>query len=109
MEVVVKRGDSKRSINSRPKLPFFIVEVEFVIFIRNKTFDLGRFLHFAYKRLVEKDDLHLTLNEKSDIYSGEQYDEEEYGTTVHDICVSDSMKYFESKLSSFCVHRYYER
>ena len=74
MEVVVKRGDNQRSINSRPKLPFFIVEVEFVIFIRNKTFDLGRFLHFAYKRLVEKDDLHLTLNEKSDIYSGDQYD-----------------------------------
>ena len=54
----MKRGDSQRSINSRPKLPFFIVEVEFVIFVRNKTFDLGRFLHFAYKRLVEKDDLH---------------------------------------------------
>ena len=73
----MKRGDSQSSINGRPKLPFFIVEgleVEFVIFIRNKTFDLGCFLHFAYKRLVEKDDLHLTLNEKSDIYSGEQYD-----------------------------------
>ena len=70
----MKRGDSQSSINGRPKLPFFIVEgleVEFVIFIRNKTFD---FLRSAYKRLVEKDDLHLTLNEKSDIYSGEQYD-----------------------------------
>ena len=43
------------SMQRQDRFPLFIVEVEFVIFIRNETFVV--FLHFTNKRLVEKDDL----------------------------------------------------
>ena len=56
----MKRGDSRKfhQRKERSRFPFFIEEVEFVVFIRNETFDLVCFfLHFANKRLVEKGDL----------------------------------------------------
>ena len=55
----MKRGDSRKlhQRQERSRFPFFIVEVEFVVFIRNETFDLVCFFLLANKRLVEKGDL----------------------------------------------------